>query len=300
VSPERPIDEAMSVLSDKKQHVRKLWVDEVRFREIGLNGEVLYVTLCGAEGFDIGELIAAGVIETEANGAIKQQHVKRVVAFEKNMPAVANIKKKFHGLSVREKDIHDQLKISTPFANPSNEEKKIFAAPVINLDYDKSINITDDFKIPIVEAALRLAHFHQNGHFPWTLLVTVNATINWSVEVQDHEKTFLGSYTQAQSCQAYFTSNVGGPISSSTDLRQLSSAEQQHLIAIHLPLRIAARLVGDQWKVSVHAVCLYSGGGGAPMATWILRIDPCPTAESERQQILAEIAEEVIDQLAVL
>src|SRR5215831_7727151 len=105
----RPVDAAMAEERPAKNHVRGIWVEEVRQQKAMSSAERLYyLTLAGRSGLDIKLLIEAKVIATTESGAISDTDNRRVVAVEKDSPAVLEIQRRFPGLKVLEGDIFNE------------------------------------------------------------------------------------------------------------------------------------------------------------------------------------------------
>ncbi|QDW29019.1 hypothetical protein FFF93_003925 [Arthrobacter sp. KBS0702] len=285
---DRAIDLAMASASESKNYIRSRWIQEINRRRVGHDSGVLYVTLCGAHGLDISALIDAGVIGLTENDSIAAADAGLVVAYEKNMPAVAAVKRKFPGLKVVESDIHEKLRVGALFASPSREDKQIFRAPVINLDYDGNVRIQDG-KSPFVEAAVRLAEFHASDMKSWSLLITANASISWDEDGQKWAKSFLSQYLEEELVLSQKVQSDVRFLAEDCDLRQVDFDVQQYIVSIFLPLRLADDLVSRHWLVSPSSVFVYSGGGGAPMVSWILSIDHDPSAPANRLRLLKQL-----------
>src|SRR5689334_3514429 len=110
--PLRPVDHAMAKKRPAKEHLRQLWVDEVRgASDASTDKSVpLYLTLPGAQVLDIRALIKGGLLTTTETGAVAKDEVWKVVAVEESEPAVAVLLGEIPGLRVLTSAIQNVLR----------------------------------------------------------------------------------------------------------------------------------------------------------------------------------------------
>ena len=91
----RPVDRAMAQTRAEKQTMRKLWAQLVR-RVAGFSvPPAFYLTLPGANGLDIKELIDQGLITATEVGGIHGSDQDKLLAVEASPAAVLQLQRRF-------------------------------------------------------------------------------------------------------------------------------------------------------------------------------------------------------------
>lgn len=281
----RPIDSAMSSKRRPKESVRELWLNEIEAtnKQYSDTKYPLYLTLPGAEGYDIEMLIDSGIIRITETKSINEKDIKKIVAVESNNKAVLNLQKKFPGLRIEEQNLQNILRGDGLEAWPKGDEKDIFCAHIVNLDFDGSIkcdekNGTIIFKE--LEWIYKICLLRSNiGIKKWKLFLTFNAgTKNWKVEVLNYIKNFLHENIKEEEkfsneCKNLFGEEMFSTFNSENKVtrNKFTFIELQKIYMIFVPKFLSNKLHVNGWKLKTKINLYYGGNSGtAPMVTWII------------------------------
>ena len=189
---QRPVSSAMAALRPGKAVVRQLWVKEVQMRKPLTPSDIpFYLTLPGAQGFDIQALIDAGLIDITENNAIGDIDNRRVIAVEKDSLSVLELQRKFPGLKVIEGDIFDQLRGASPIVYPTGEQQRIMRSTTINLDLNGPL-LYRNSEFPILESVSKLEALHRSPRaLDWSLLLTLQGEMTWNEVGQQAAESLL-------------------------------------------------------------------------------------------------------------
>lgn len=273
----------MAAERPEKAIVRSLWVDEVR-RADGLPGGPngpLYMTLPGAIGGDIRELIEAGVVTLAKNEAsIMNPEEIRLVALENSPTAYVTLRRRFPGLKVLQKDLRDVLGNERW---PEEEDQGYFRARVINLDMNTPLKgeVNDgELMFPALAFARKLAVLHADPPVEWTLCLTLHGEVKWNAACERETCRFLAdNFARDETFARHARETLGDEIfdlisnkPSRANLRNLPHAAQQRVMMVIVPKQIAFDVHTVGWAVDTVENLRYGGSKRrAPMVTWILR-----------------------------
>lgn len=273
----------MAAERPEKATVRNLWVDEVR-RADGLPGAPsgpLYMTLPGAIGGDIRELIDAGVVTLAENEAsIMNPEEIRLVAVENSPTAYVKLRRQFPGLKVLQKDLRDVLGDERW---PEEEDQGYFRARVVNLDMNTPLKAeVDDGELlfPILALVRKLTVLHADPPVKWTLCLTLHGEVKWNAACEREACRFLAdNFSRDETFAENARKTLGDTIfdricnkPSSANLRNLPHADQQRVMMVIVPKQIAFDAHTGGWAVDTVENLRYGGSEKrAPMVTWILR-----------------------------
>ena len=232
-------------------------------------------------------LVDKGVIKLTENGAIATESQNRIVAVERANPAVLEIRKLYPGLKVVDKDFDFLIRGESLTEYPKRENKedydKICCARIINLDFDTALNAkeTDEGIIfPTFKWVQKVSQLHADRmpRQSWCLCLTFNDTINWVPNASESVRHFLvENYTLSPEFEASCRLLLGEDLQSKiidielpVDFANIAKEDQQKLLMVFVPKKIAQLVYGQGWLVKTSWNLHYNGGGGAPMVTWIL------------------------------
>ena len=285
----RPIDAAMAVNHPAKEAIRELWIKQVNdFHTIHTDNDVpLYLTLCGKFALDIKMLVDRGIVKLTESGAIATESRNRVIAVERASLAVLEISRLYPGLKILDKDFDFLIKGKSLIDYRGRENKedydKICCARIINLDFDTSLdaeNAEEGIIFPAFKWVQKVSQIHadKKPSESWCLCLTFNGSINWTQTASDSVRDFLlENYSMSPefeaSCRSLFGANLQNKIVDTgvpVDFSSLSNEDKQKLLMVFVPKKIARLVHGQGWLVKTTWNLHYSGGGGAPMVTWIL------------------------------
>lgn len=280
---QRPVDRAMQDERPEKAAIRELWLEAVlNFDQADPNDDVpLYLTLSGARGLDIDLLVQRQVIPTTENGAIPLTHRHRVVAVENNGLAVTALQKRFPGLKILEHPFHNLLRSESPLRWPDGDDERFCCARVVNLDLDASLEARLDasqLAFPVLQWVGKLAQLHATRQLDWTLCLTLHGETPWphdaSVAVQEFlSDNFAHDDVFASASRDLLGEDLFDEIvaTKAVDLAKRRSDEQQQVLMVLVPKKIAHLACVQGWRVDTRRNLRYGGiGGRAPMVTWIL------------------------------
>ncbi len=267
----------------EKATVRGLWVDEVR-RADGLPGSgeaPLYLTLPGAHGGDIDELIRAGVVTLAKNEAsIQNPEELRLVALENSPIAYVELRRRYPGLKVLQRDLRDVLGGELW---PEDKDRGYYRARVVNLDMNTPLKgaIEDgELLFPVLTLVRKLAVLHADPPINWTLCLTLHGEVKWNAACERQACRFLAdNFARDETFAKHAVSTLGDEIfdlicnkPSKANLRNLSPTDQQRIMMVIVPKQIAFDAHTEGWAVDTVENLRYGGTRKrAPMVTWILR-----------------------------
>jgi len=268
----------------EKQAVRGIWLAEVEERDSAeVSGSVpLYLTLPGARGGDIAAMIDRGLVPLEENGAISDPEQMRIVAVEQSPSAVVELQGRFPGLKVIEQPLSSLLRNTGPFRFPEGKDERFCRAQVVNMDLDESLRAVIEqgqLTFPALALVRKFALLHgKERQVDWTLCLTLDARIQgWNSAIE-----LLGDVLHEVV--------AGDP--DRARIRNRSADEQQRILMVLVPKKIAHDIHRDGWHVATVENLRYGGSEGhARMVTWVIRFTWDERSTSEPQSIYREALE---------
>jgi hypothetical protein len=300
----RPVDAAMAGERPPKQTIRSLWLEQHQHynERFPADDAPLLLTLCGDEGREIGLLVQHGIIKLTETGAIAPEFENRVVAIERNPQAALNLRRHWPGLKIKQINFSAILSGDSYIRFPSGEHERICCAKVINLDLQEPLHERIEegaIEFPVLRLIHKLSQIHAEltPRIEWCLCLTLNGklvnrgtdgTLSWSQAIGNVIREFLIENFQRSvefttSCRTLLGDDLFGRIYNNTlfDLSVLSEEEQQKLLMIFVPKKIAQLVHPQNWHVRTTWNLRYGGRGShAPMVTWILSFIWDPRAAS--------------------
>ena len=175
--------------------MRRLWADCVGDALDSNGEEPAYLTLCGAKGLDIEALVRQGHLHRyPTNPAIRQEDLDKVVAVESRSNAVYELKSRFPGLRIVDRDFSSFVHSESMMAWPTGEHKVFCRARVVNLDLNSPLQIEfreGQLVFPQLVWVEKLARIHAHSpHLDWTLCLTLAAQIEWEVDLEERVSSF--------------------------------------------------------------------------------------------------------------
>ena len=279
----RPVDRAIKADRPEKQTIRTLWVEKAREydEQYPEDEELLYLTLSGAEGRDIEQLATNCLIQLTEVGGIAEESQNRIAAVEKDSQAVLALQKRFPGLKIYNAPFQNLLRGEGLLRFPEGDDERLCRARIVNLDLDATLNTkTSDGEIvfPILIWVKKLGQMHANApRRDWCLCLTLHGEVHWTLEVSGAIQRFLAENFELPSDlrsssrllmgDELYESILG---ENTVDFSGVGRQEQQKLLMIFVPKKIA-ELVRDQgWKILTRNNLRYGRTGLAPMVTWVL------------------------------
>lgn len=280
----RAVDAAMDQQRPEKQTIRSLWVEEVktvaaRFPD---SEEPWYLTLSGAEGYDIQLIIDNGLISLTEIDSISESDQNKIVAIERSNRAIAELQSKFVGLKIKEVDFRDLIRGEGQFSWPQGTDRQLCRAHVVNLDLNAPLVARQDqgrIVFPVLEWVRKLCQIHASSpHTDWTLCLTLHGEVVWPQDVDRYTREFLFENFRrepvfAQSCRAFLGDALVQLLMQNTavSFMEWDRDDQQKFIMVMVP-KLVARLVHiEGWQVKTERNLRYGGGSCAPMVAWIVR-----------------------------
>lgn len=285
---QRAVDLAMHADKDEKRAIREFWV--AILKELGaLTGPYpVYFTMPGAEGKDVELLVARKLILTTETGAIDPRSVNYCVAIENSPKAVLELQKRFPGLRILEQNVQSVLRGNSPLSYPENTEQRAYCqAHVINLDLQATLsgemNNADPF-FPVLRWIEKFGTLQtQADHLRWHLFLTLNATIEWPLELSAWVSNFLTSNLSEviefeNRAKELLHGNVFEALKAgeSIDFSTLELSQKQRTLLAIVPKAIIYYLSRQGWSVETRLNAEYSGAGGAPMVTYVFTLTRKP------------------------
>jgi hypothetical protein len=288
----RPVDQAMAADRPEKGRVRSLWIEKLVAYDEEFPNEPLYLSLTGAEGRDIKLLIEQGVIETTEIGAIAAHHVDRIAAVEYNLQSVASLQRLFPGLQIFNQPFQSVIKGELLTRYPDGRHEKFCRARVINLDLNGILATADEpGSFPILAWIQKLGEMHaRRPRVEWCLCLTLHGELNWDADTsgivqQFLQENFKHSAEFAERSRAVLGDELYDSIVAANpcDFASLEREQQQRLLLVFVPKKIAQLLSGQAWRMVVPANLRYGQPEHAPMVTWIMEFRHVPSAAGTPQ-----------------
>lgn len=290
---ERGVDLAMAGDRPAKQAIRTLWLEQAQYfdSQFPEDDVPLYLTLSGAEARDIRLLAQHNLVKLTEIGGIATESQGRVIAIEANQMAVLELQRQLPGLKILEQNFKNIILGDSLTRFPVSEQEKFCCAKIVNLDFQDPLHATDSkggVVFPVLNWIRKISILHatKKPGLEWCLCLTLNGSLTWrqANETLDwsrpvgrvmHEflkENFQRSRDFASSCQSLLGDALYGRLCSNEllDLGILTQEEQQKLLMVFVPKKIA-QLVHDQnWQVTTTWNLRYGGRQNqAPMVTWI-------------------------------
>lgn len=276
----RSVDRAMAAGRKEKACVRGLWVGTAADYSARFANDLLYLSLCGRDGYDLELLAQRRVIELTETGAIAPRFAHRVAAVEYDLTAIGALLHKFPGLKVYDRPFQDLVRGESQIRYPDGNDAEFCRARIINLDLNAPLQSVegDEITFPILVWIEKLGDMHR--HRPrkdWCLYLTLHGEIHWEPDtcsmVQDFlAENFLSSETFANASEALLGEMLYERISADARLNfcTLSREAQQKVLMIFVPKKILQMMQNQGWKISTAVNLRYGRGSHAPMVSWII------------------------------
>jgi hypothetical protein len=275
----RPVDYAMHAARSEKKAVRSLWLQTLgAYSEKYPNQkELLYVTLPGAEGIEIGLLAEHEFIRLTETGGISQESMFRIAAIESSKPAVGALQKKFPGLKIYETDFKGLIRGDGLTSYPTGEHKNCCRARIINLDMNEILTY-DGASFPILAWIQKLGEMHAAApRIDWCLYLTLHGEVRWTSEACHAVRQFLSenfarALQFASSARSLLGNDLFDKIAGDGELHfpDLNRELQQKILMTFVPKKIADLVRSQMWRLETRANLRYGQSGHAPMVTWII------------------------------
>lgn len=288
----------------EKKVVRGIWMEEVgrRDRADGPRAVPLYFTLPGASGGDIAAMIDEGLVPLEENGAIADPEQMRIVAVEQSPDAVVELQGRFPGLKVLGQPLDSLLRSTGPLRFPEGNDERLCRAQVVNMDLNQSLRGAVEqgqLAFPALALVRKFAILHaKEPHVDWTLCLTLDARIQgWQAAIDRKACRFLASNFAADedfsdAAKALLGDALHESILRDPDnacVRDRSPEEQQHILMVLVPKRIAHDTHSLGWHVDTVENLRYGGDGDrARMVTWVLRFTWDERASDDSRAVYQE------------
>lgn len=267
----------------EKQTIRDRWITEVVSAEHD-GAEPLYLTLCGAEGYEISMLIDRGILRLTETGAIDDRDADRVVAVESRAEAAVTLRQRFPGLKLRAHPVEQLVQHSNPMSWPRREDRTVCRALHINLDFNKSLSGSMEAGRAVfrdLDVMRKLATIHSTPTpLNWKLFVTFNAAWSWGPEVELALVEFLRENFEidadfAHRCREFLGEEVFESIKLNTlQADSIDDVGRQRILMVFVPKKIAELVHTEGWLVRTTLNWHYGGYGNvAPMVTWMFAFE---------------------------
>lgn len=306
----RAVDRAMSEDRPEKKTMRRLWADQVedaagqadQSAEPGPSEPPLYLTLAGANGLDIEELIKRKVIERAENQrAIAEKDLHKVVAVESDQDAVLELGRRFSGLHIIEDRIENVLQMPSDLYRPSQKRTRLLRARVINLDFDDPLVAQLDqgqLRFPVVRMAEKLGRLHaMDPYVNWSLCLTLHADLKFASGAEELAISLLSDNfdrepAYAAASRALLGAELFSRLSSKRGAKViggLEPSEAQAFLMVLVPKSIVERMHSQGWKVITHRNLRYGRTPKhAPMVSWIIHFEWDPRGTSKPREVYRE------------
>jgi hypothetical protein len=279
----RDVDAAMEEERPEKIRLRKLWLEKLRsYKERFPNDIVpLYLTLSGAHGHDIQLLINNGFIRLTEIGAIAPEDQGIAVAIESNSTAVLHLQRRIPGLKILAQPFDSFIHSTRLTVFPQGGSIKLCQARVINLDLNEPVKFRDvdgELQFPPLQWIKKLCVLHAETRIEWCLLLTLHGEALWESDETKAVAEFLsenfsrepefGLASKKVLGNELYSRIVAGTIPAA---KRLSTTEQQKLLMVYVPKRIAQIAPTDGWRAETIHNLRYGGvANRAPMVTWVI------------------------------
>lgn len=280
----RAIDGAMAEDRPAKKVVRGWWLEQARShatkaRDLGVP---LYLTLPGAHGHDIQALIDGGLVRTNDSGGILDDDSELIVAFEKNMMAYGELKKRFPNLRVRQGQVQDLVGRHSDVFPRTSADKLLCRAAVVNLDFNGPYAIEPDGSVHALRLAEKFAVLHEGRDAQppgsWTFCLTLRAIVSSeSPQGAANEVSFLVDqagdspvFSEVLSLLVPWINDDKYSLFDEDDPGRL-----QHVLMCLVPARLARIVAHRGWRITAIHIAAYGHDGPrtAPMVTFVIALD---------------------------
>ncbi len=251
----------------------------------------LYLTLPGAEARDITGLIEAGILDSTAMRQVQDRPPYTVVAVEYDGDAVLALQRKYPGLKILQQNLESLLRGPGDYSWPAARDRTYYRAQVVNLDLNGALTVTaEGGQLRYRELALirKLARLHSDTPaVDWSLLLTLNATLEWPKTISRRVARFLQENFQRVETFAEYAHRLLGEkavalvATGKPDFATLDPETKQRLILTLVPKIVMRDVYGSGWRIEVGWSYSYGGGHRARMATWCLRFRWDPAADDQ-------------------
>jgi hypothetical protein len=264
----------MHAVRAEKAAIRSLWLKtlDVYDKKYPSPTELLYVTLPGAEGIEIGLLAENNFIQLTETGGISQESMLRIAAIESSKLAVGALQKKYPGLKIYETDFKGLIRGDGLTSYPTGEHKNCCRARVINLDMNE-ILAHDEASFPILAWIQKLGEMHAVApRVDWCLYLTLHGEVHWTPDACHAVRQFLcENFTRAQQFATAARSLLGEVLfdeiagDNEIDFSTLSRELQQKVLMAFVPKKIADLVRPQMWRLDTKVNLRYGQPGHAPM-----------------------------------
>jgi hypothetical protein len=300
----RPVDLAMTAVRPEKKVMRTLWLDtaDSYSQKYPDPNELLYVTLPGAEGIEIGLLAERNLIQLTETGGIAQESMFRIAAIESNKLAVGALQRKHPGLKIYETDFKGLIRGDGLTNYPTGEHRECCRARIINLDLNEILNCRDA-AFPILVWIQKLGEMHAVApRVDWCLYLTLHGEVRWTPEACDIVRGFLReNFARAGRFAEAARSLLGNELfdaiaeAGEVDFAALGREEQQKVLMAFVPKKIADLVRNQRWRLETKVNLRYGGPGHAPMVTWIIDFASDMTAAGRPDTVYLDSVNRVLN-----
>jgi hypothetical protein len=287
-----------------KTAIRNKWLEILQAVNAVDSPHPIYLTLPGAEGKDIQLLIDEDLIRLTETGAIDPRSSNYCVAIENSPSAVLALQKRFPGLRILEQNVQSILRGESLLQYPERGEHRVSCqAHIINLDLQATLTgemSEGDALFPVIRWIEKFAALQSecDHHNEWHLLLTLNATVEWSAEVCQWVSDFVrDNLTNEATFSVSATNLLGEQLTGditrgeTIEFTQLSLADRQTFLLVLVPKTISHFLCSRSWEIETKLNASYMGSNDAPMVTFIFRI-----AKARRNRRGAQLYSESVSQ----
>ncbi|GAP12787.1 hypothetical protein LARV_00523 [Longilinea arvoryzae] len=294
---QRPIDDAMAANRPEKNFVRHLWLDEIqRAEQEGYDSHYpLYLTLPGRLGGEINLLIEHGIVRRTETGAIHSEDSHKIVALESSKAAQIELLRRYPGMNVLQMPIQSLIKGDGQRNFPENKDEIIYCkAKIINLDLNEPIKVgetVNEIAIPVIEWIKKFSLLHREDRIDWSLCLTLHGEIFWNNIVNAQViKLLIDNCNYDATFKELLIIHLGEKIavslfSGQIDFTNITQREMQKVLMVLIPKLLVQYASNNGWIISTVHNYSYTGGGGAPMVTWVFNFHINPDAAA---QVLTE------------
>lgn len=266
-----------------KRAVRDLWLTIIEAEKEYSGPVPLYLTMPGAAGHEIGLLVERDILRVSETGAIEDPDGIRVVAVESSPNAMAELKKRFPGLSAVDSPIQDLLKGFDRTKMPEGKHRKRCQARIVNLDFNGALEAQTHRGVPVwhqLELVVKLAAIHRENPEPWFLFLTFNAHIHWAKVVQRAAVSFVRENVERWEpfrlgCERVLGKDLLSALLGGSRLpAEGDSRSRQRFMMVFVPKKIASEVGPVGWRTETVANLHYGDDvKRAAMVTWIFRFE---------------------------
>lgn len=283
----RKVDSAMGQQRPEKVTIREYWGDAVATAEqLRSSADVpLYLTLSGADGGDIEVMENRGIIRRTQVNSLRVDDQEKIIAVENNSLAVLALQKKFPGLKILESPVENLLRSTNLITWPDGVDRDYCRAVVVNLDLNQPLKVEEvqgQITFPVLALVRKLCQLHAIApRVDWCLCLTLHGEITWSEKATASVQAFLAENFKreqafADACEQLLGTRLFDLIAagSVTDMAALRRPEQQSILMVVVPKKIAQMVHDQGWLVKTTKNLRYGGvSGRAPMVSWIINFE---------------------------